>query len=103
MEFDFDVEVTDDVKVRQMKLPPKTDENGKKVPYTPDELVKLKGTLPLAGYEAAIGDLKSGQLVRLHLVRVKGATGENANKAYANRIFIDTESQNAEKKPETKK
>jgi hypothetical protein len=102
MEFDFDVEVIDDVKVRQMKLSPKTDDKGKKVPYTADELVKLKGDLPLAGYEATIGDLKSGQHVRLHLVRVKGATGESANKAYASRIFIDAESPTVDKKPEKK-
>ena len=84
-EYDF----IDDVKIRFQHLPPKLDEKGKKIPYTSDELQKMKAKD--GGYEASPGDLKAGQTVNLHLVKMKGAKGEDANKLYVSKVIIVAE------------
>ena len=88
---DFDLELTADVKIRNVKLPPKTDDKGAKIPYTAAELQKLKGGTTLRGYVADPGDLKAGQIVTLNLVKIKGSQGEMANKSFVNRVFIEGE------------
>src|SRR5262249_50970399 len=67
------VEMTPDVKIRVMQPPPRTDEKGKKIPYTEKELKELKGDPNLKGYKADVDDLKAGQIVTIHVVRLKGA------------------------------
>src|SRR5579859_2110189 len=81
------LEFTPDVKVRLMHLP--LDEKGKKITRTPEELEKLKGNSNLPGYEASVSDLKAGQTVKLFLATAKGAKGDEANKLYVRRIYIE--------------
>jgi hypothetical protein len=83
-------DLTSDVKVRRMRLPPKTDEKGKKLQYTEKELKELKGDTNMRGYNADLGDLKPGQSVRVHVVKAKGATGDTPP-LYVNRIYIEAE------------
>lgn len=83
---DYILELTADVKIRNVKLPPKTDEKGAKSTYTAAELQKLKGGSSLRGYEADTGDLKPGQIVTLNLVKIKG---DASGKAVVNRLFIE--------------
>jgi hypothetical protein len=102
-ESDLDLEMTADVVVRVLKLPPKRDEKGNKLPYTVEELAALKGKSNLRGYEAKTNDLKANQVVTVHLVRMKGHDGPDA-KLYVNRVYIESELPGpAEKKPEEKK
>jgi hypothetical protein len=65
-----DCQAADDLKVRVMVLPARFDDEGNIKPYTDDEKKALKGKdTTLAGYEANLSDLKSGDLVRIRLVR----------------------------------
>src|SRR5947208_11218529 len=82
------VEFTDDVKVRLMHLPPNVDEKGRKIPYTEKELEKLKGNTNMSGYEAAVSDLKPGQIVKVFLATAKGGLAAEANKLYARKVYI---------------
>lgn len=102
---DFDLEMTSDVVVRLVKLPPRKDEKGNKLPYTFEELQALKGKSNLRGYQAEVKDLKAGLIVTVHLVHVKGLKGDEANKVFVNRVFIEGEAQvpPEEKKPDKKK
>jgi hypothetical protein len=88
---DIDLQLTPDVKVRLMKLPHKTDEKGHKLPYTVNELAKLKGKSNLPGYESSAEELKPGMIVRLHLVRAKGASKDPMAHPFVNRIYIEGE------------
>lgn len=88
VEDDHVYELTPDVKIRFMHPPPKTDEKGKNIPYTDKELRELKGDPNLKGYKADLEDLKPGKMVTLHLVRIKGAKGELAEKRLADRVYI---------------
>jgi hypothetical protein len=88
------LELTPDVVVRRLHLPPKTDEKGHKVPYTDKEIKDLKGDSGLKGYNAELSDLKPGQTVTLHLVKLKGAKGDELKKVFVDRIFIQTEASN---------
>jgi hypothetical protein len=90
---DVGLDLTPDVKVRRMKLPPKKDEKGHTVPYTEKEKKELKGDTNLKGYSAELGDLKPGQILSLHIVKLKGAKGEDAKKVFVSRIFIQGEGQ----------
>ena len=95
---------TSDVVIRQRHLPPKLDEKGKKVAYTSEELQKLRGKGGV-GYEASASDLHAGQTVSLHLVKLKGAKGEDATKLYVSKVIIESEPPQAPegaKKPEKK-
>ena len=56
---------------RTKKLPPKSDENGKKVDYTTKELEALKEPARAPGYMAARGDVVAGSIVEAVLVREK--------------------------------
>jgi hypothetical protein len=96
-EYDF----IDDVKIRYQHLPPKLDDKGKKIPYTNDEMQKMRAKD--GGFEASAGDLKSGQTVEMHLVRVKGAKGEDALKLYVSKIVIVAEPPMEMKDPNDKK
>src|SRR5262245_2724266 len=86
------VEMTPDVRVRFMNPPPRTDEKGKKIPYTEKELRELKGDPNMKGYKADVDDLKAGQIVTIHVVRLKGAKGEMAEKLFVDRIYITGDS-----------
>jgi len=86
---DDELTFTSDVTIRHRHLPPKLDEKGKKVAYTSDELKKLKAKDGL--YEASASDLHGGQTVSLHLVKLKGAKGEDANKLYVAKAIIEAE------------
>ena len=48
---------------------PKVGTDGKKVPYTQDELADLKKPYGVPGYLASTSDLKTGQYVDLIMVR----------------------------------
>jgi len=90
---DVSLELTPDVVVRRIHLPPKKDEKGRTIAYTEKEKKELKGDSNLKGYNAELSDLKAGQTVTLHIVKLKGAKGDDAKKVFANRIFIQTEGQ----------
>lgn len=70
-----DFALADDVKVRTNLLPAERDEKGKPKRLTPDEKHKLKGDDPkLPGYTAELSGLHRGQVVEVHLGRLKGST-----------------------------
>jgi hypothetical protein len=70
---DMDFTVVEEVKVRMANPPPKFDEKGKPIKYTPEELKELKGTDTKApGYKAEFSDLRQKQVVQLVLMRKKG-------------------------------
>jgi hypothetical protein len=70
--YQFPLETTKELKVRQLKLTPKEDKDGKPAKYTPDELKALKGDDPkLPGYTADAKDLSTDTLVRVYLDRTK--------------------------------
>jgi len=100
-------ELTPDAKIRFEHLPPLLDEKGHKMPRKPEEVEKLRGDGSLPGYAAEAGDLHPNQIVKLHLVKIKGTKGPEA-KAFASRILIMGElptnpyAPTAAKKPEKK-
>ena len=57
--------------VRWKKLPAKTDDKGKRSPYTSEELADLKSPRGAPGFAADTDDLQPGYLVELTLVRPK--------------------------------
>jgi len=83
--------LTSDANIRILHLPPLLDENGKKVPRTPEELQKLKGNSNLPGYQAEFSDLKPNQIVTVQLVKLRGAKGDDAKKLYVSRVIINGE------------
>jgi hypothetical protein len=71
---DVEVETIDDLIVRNMKRPEKFDDKGKVVKkFTKEELKELKGDPKLPGWKAEFSDIQTQQLVRVHLVKKKGA------------------------------
>ncbi len=90
---DIDFQLTADARIRLIKLPPKKDEKGRKIPYTREELNKLKGKGNLPGYEASTDDLKPGMIVKLHLVRLKHGDKEALAKRFVSRVYIEGEAQ----------
>jgi hypothetical protein len=74
--FDF----TDDAQARLQNLPPKLDENGKKVAYTPAEKQKLKGNPDIPGWKADISELKVGQVLEAHIVQLQTADKQSDKK-----------------------
>ena len=60
---DVSRELTSDVKVRFLNLPPKKDEKGKPIPYTEKEKKELKGEGNKKGYKADREDLTPGKIV----------------------------------------
>jgi len=68
---DYLMHFTPDVQVRIAHLPPKLDENGKKVKYTPEELKEHKGSDPkMPGYQAELSELIAGQVVTAQIVQI---------------------------------
>jgi hypothetical protein len=57
--------------VRWKKLPPKTDEKGKRSPYSAEEMAELRSPRGAPGYAANPEDLKPGYVIELTLVRPK--------------------------------
>jgi hypothetical protein len=68
-EQDVPVKLAEEVKVRTLVLPEAFDDKGYPRRYTADELKELKGPGNLPGYTATMGDLKTGQYLRVYLVR----------------------------------
>lgn len=96
---DLTYELTSDVVVRLLKLPPLTDEKGQKATRSPEELRKLKGNSNLPGYVAELSDIQANSVVKLTLVRVKGAPKDA--RPFVSRIYITGETVDAP--PEKKK
>ncbi len=59
----------DDMKVRLAQPPPAFDDKGHIKKYTAKELKELKGPDNLPGYTGTLDDVKTGQLVVVHLAR----------------------------------
>jgi hypothetical protein len=91
MQKDVKLELISEVVVRRLHLPPKKDEKGHTVAYTEKERKELKGDSSLKGYNADLSDLKAGQTVTIHLVKLKGAKGDDAKKVFVSRVFIISE------------
>jgi len=68
-----DFKARDDVLVRTARPREAFDDKGKIKKFTKAELKELKGDPKLPGYKAEYGDLASGQIVEVTLVRKKGA------------------------------
>jgi hypothetical protein len=64
--------------VRTKILPPKTDENGKRVSYTQKELDELRQPAGVTGYVAGTFDLTPGTIVELILIRDKNIPAEKS-------------------------
>jgi hypothetical protein len=71
MKKDVDYQFIPESLVRTKILPPKLDDNGKKVPYTDKEKAALKVPPGVVGYAANIADLTPGSTVDLILIRDK--------------------------------
>jgi hypothetical protein len=56
---------------RWKKLPPKTDEKGKRTPYTSDEMKAIQSPRGAPGYAAEREDIKPGYVLEVTLVRPK--------------------------------
>jgi hypothetical protein len=68
---DYELQATDDVKVRMMSPPPQFDDKGRVKKYTGKELKELKGNDKLPGYPGEFSDLKQDQIVQVTLVSKK--------------------------------
>ncbi len=75
---DYQLTFADAGLVRWKALPAKTDEAGKKVPYTDEELKALRQPAGAVGYAADRSDLKIGQVVEATLVRPKTVPADKA-------------------------
>jgi hypothetical protein len=71
MKKDVDYSFLPESLVRTKILPPKTDDNGKKVEYTVKEKAALKVPKDVVGYAANVSDLVAGSTVDIILVRDK--------------------------------
>jgi len=72
-----DFALADDVKVRTNFLPPQSDEKGRPKKYTAEEKHKLKGDDPkLPGYAAELSALAKGQVIEVHLSRLKSTAAK---------------------------
>ena len=56
---------------RWKKLPPKTDDKGKRLAYSPEEMADLRSPRGAPGYAAEHADLKPGYVIELTMVRPK--------------------------------
>jgi hypothetical protein len=68
---DYTIDFLPQSLVRTRILPPKTDENGKKVSYTQKELDELRQPLGVTGYASSPFDLTPGTIVELVIIRDK--------------------------------
>ena len=70
---DYELQATDDVKVRMRNPPAQFDDKGRIKRYTQKELKELKGNDKQPGFPAEFSDLKQDQIVKVSLIRKKGA------------------------------
>jgi hypothetical protein len=97
----FDIDASDDVKVRTPNPPADFDDKGKPKVYTAKELKELKGDPKLPGYQAEFDNLHPDQIVTVTLVKKKEAAKpkkdadkdplEGDNKPVASMIIIQME------------
>ena len=95
---DYVLKTAVDVHARTRKpIPTEFDENGKPKTLSPDAVLKLKGTSGLPGYKADLAELKVGQIVEVHVVRLKSPPKEEANEVFARWVLIldDSKAKNA--------
>lgn len=76
-EQEAEFEAAEDVKVRIEVLPPKVDDDGKKVKRTAEEIKELKGKGDLWGYTGTMENLQPGRNVRIYLSKVRGGDKED--------------------------
>lgn len=71
--YDVEVTVTDDIKVRLKNPPARFDQKGQLLKYSAEELNELRGDTPeekkMQGYKSDFADLKIGDIVTVSLVR----------------------------------
>jgi hypothetical protein len=70
---------------RVQKLPPKLNADGKPVAYTPAEKQQLRGNPNIPGYKADLSELKVGQKIEAHVVKLPPAA---ANKDKPDEMFV---------------
>jgi hypothetical protein len=70
---DYELATVEDAVVRTLRPRELLDEKGKTRKPTREELKELKGDPKLPGYKAEFSDLAQEQVIRVHLVRKKGA------------------------------
>jgi hypothetical protein len=70
---EYELQATDDVKVRTLNPPRKFDNKGRTKKYTKKEEKELRGNDKLPGYQAEFSDLKQDQIVQVTLVKKKSA------------------------------
>ncbi|HEY7422878.1 MAG TPA: hypothetical protein VH682_01335 [Gemmataceae bacterium] len=70
---DYELQATDDVKVRMHNPPAQFDDKGRIKRYTQKELKELRGNDKQPGFPAEFSDLKQDQIVQVTLIRKKGA------------------------------
>ena len=68
---DYDLDFLPESLVRVKKLPPKTDDNGKRVQYTQKEYDEMRQPVGVTGYAASPFDLTPGTIVEVILIRDK--------------------------------
>lgn len=78
MHQDYDFQMLPESLVRTRVLPPKLDDNGKKVAHTQKEKDTLKLPTGYPGYAATVTDLKGGSNVYVYLVREKSISDSKA-------------------------
>jgi hypothetical protein len=78
---DYMLKYADNGVVRQLKLPPKTDDKGKKVDYTVKELENAKKPAGMPYYAAARTELAVGSMVEVHLVRSRDIPAAKAQES----------------------
>ena len=75
---DYELEFVPESLVRVKSLPPKFDDKGKRVAYTPKELQELKQPRGVVGYSASPADLLPGTVVDVFIVRDKSIPAAKA-------------------------
>src|SRR5262249_52505314 len=68
---DYELEFVPESLVRMKTLPPKLDENGKRVDYTQKEIDALRTPDGVPSYAASVADLTPGTIVDVRMVRDK--------------------------------
>lgn len=75
---DFDLQGTDDIKVRLAEPAAKFDDKGFPVKYSPKELQELQGKLP--GYSGTLDNLKNGQSIKVIFSKKQPKPAKDADK-----------------------
>lgn len=78
MHQDYSLKFADEGLVRYRKLPPKTDDKGRKVDYTMKEMEELRKPSGVTGYAAERNELRVGHLVDVFVVRPKDVPADKA-------------------------